>query len=44
MDADRVERRFIEVDGLATHYLEAGAGPAVVLLHSGEYGACPEAS
>jgi len=27
------------VDGLRTHYLEAGQGYPVVLLHSGEYGA-----
>jgi pimeloyl-ACP methyl ester carboxylesterase len=36
--------RFIEVDGMRTHYLEAGEGPAVVLLHSGEFGACAELS
>ncbi|MFI5610312.1 alpha/beta fold hydrolase [Amycolatopsis sp. NPDC051903] len=40
------ESRFVTVDGMRTHYLEAGpvAGPAVVLLHSGEYGSCAEAS
>ncbi|MER6936110.1 alpha/beta hydrolase [Nocardioides sp. NPDC127514] len=32
------------VDGLETHVLELGSGPSVVLLHSGEYGACAESS
>src|ERR1700735_4103796 len=36
--------RFIEVDGMRTHYLEAGEGPPVVLLHSGEFGGCAELS
>ena len=35
---------FVDVDGIRTHYLEAGAGPTVVLLHSGEYGGCAEIS
>lgn len=30
------------VDGLRTHYLEAGAGEPVVLLHGGEFGASAE--
>lgn len=34
----------IDVDGIRTHYLEAGEGPTVVLLHSGEYGGCAEIS
>lgn len=38
------ESKFITVDGIRTHYLEAGSGPAVVLLHSGEFGACAELS
>ena len=35
---------YVDVDGIRTHYLEAGEGPVVVLLHSGEYGACAEIS
>jgi len=31
--------KFVEVDGISTHYLEAGDGYPVVLLHSGEFGA-----
>jgi pimeloyl-ACP methyl ester carboxylesterase len=38
------QSRFIEVDGMRTHYLEAGEGPPVVLLHSGEFGGCAELS
>lgn len=34
-----IHRRTIEVDGLITSYLEAGAGEPVVLLHGGEFGA-----
>jgi 2-hydroxymuconate-semialdehyde hydrolase len=34
--------RFIDIGGIRTHYLEAGAGPMLVLLHSGEFGACAE--
>ncbi|MBF6352333.1 MULTISPECIES: alpha/beta fold hydrolase [Nocardia] len=36
------EHRTIEVDGLRTHFLEAGAGDPVVLLHGGEFGASAE--
>lgn len=38
--------RFITIDGLQVHYLEAGPSEAepVVLLHSGEYGASAEFS
>jgi pimeloyl-ACP methyl ester carboxylesterase len=32
------DRKTIEVDGLATGYLEAGQGDPVVLLHGGEFG------
>ena len=38
------EDRHILVDGMRTHYLEAGHGFPVVLLHSGEFGACAELS
>ena len=31
-----VRSRFVVVDGIRTHYLEAGDGFPVVLLHSGE--------
>jgi pimeloyl-ACP methyl ester carboxylesterase len=31
--------RYVLVDGIRTHYLEAGDGPTVVLLHDGSYGA-----
>lgn len=36
--------RFLVVDGIRTHVLEEGFGPPVILLHSGEYGACAESS
>lgn len=39
-----VQHRFVESCGIKTHYLEAGEGPPVVLLHSGEFGACAELS
>ena len=35
---------FVDVDGIRTHYLEAGEGDPVVLLHAGEYGAAAEFS
>jgi 2-hydroxymuconate-semialdehyde hydrolase len=38
----RVRSRFVDVGGIRTHYLEAGEGPALVLLHSGEFGASAE--
>src|SRR6185437_10089537 len=37
-----VRRRTVEVDGLATSFLEAGDGDPVVLLHGGEFGASAE--
>ncbi|WP_205874774.1 alpha/beta fold hydrolase [Mycobacterium camsae] len=37
-----IHRRTVEVDGLVTSYLEAGAGEPVVLLHGGEFGASAE--
>ncbi len=36
--------RFVTIDGIRTHYLEAGEGPPVVLLHSGEFGGNAELS
>jgi pimeloyl-ACP methyl ester carboxylesterase len=36
--------RAVRVDGIRTHYLEAGEGPPVVLLHDGSYGASGELS
>jgi pimeloyl-ACP methyl ester carboxylesterase len=36
--------KFIDIDGIQTHYEEAGGGDPVVLLHSGEYGASAELS
>lgn len=33
-----LQHRTISVDGLTTHYLEAGLGEPVVLLHGGEFG------
>jgi pimeloyl-ACP methyl ester carboxylesterase len=38
------EGRYVDVDGIRTHYLEAGSGPTVVLFHSGEFGGCAEIS
>jgi 2-hydroxymuconate-semialdehyde hydrolase len=37
-----VRHRFVLVDGIRTHYLEAGEGPELLLLHSGEFGGCAE--
>jgi pimeloyl-ACP methyl ester carboxylesterase len=37
-----IHARYISVGGLRTHYLEAGEGPVIVLLHSGEFGGCSE--
>ena len=34
--------RFIVAGGIRTHFLEAGSGFPVVLLHSGEFGGCVE--
>ena len=39
-----IASRHILVDGMKTHYLEAGQGFPVVLLHSGEFGGCAELS
>jgi pimeloyl-ACP methyl ester carboxylesterase len=34
--------RFVVVDGIRTHYLDAGDGPPLVLVHGGEFGGCAE--
>jgi len=34
--------RWVNVGGIRTHYLDAGDGPPIVLLHSGEFGGCAE--
>ena len=39
-----IESRYLDVDGIRTHYLEGGTGQTVVLLHSGEFGAAAEIS
>ena len=39
-----LESKFLNVDGMRTHYFEGGRGPYVVLLHSGEFGGCAELS
>ena len=36
------ESKLVSVDSVTTHYLEAGAGFPVILLHGGEFGACAE--
>lgn len=36
------DHRVIPVDGLSTHFLEAGEGDPVVLLHGGEFGVSAE--
>lgn len=41
---DLPEGKYVLVDGVKTHYLEAGTGPDVVLLHSGEFGGAAEIS
>jgi pimeloyl-ACP methyl ester carboxylesterase len=39
-----IESRFIDIEGMRTHYLEGGKGTPVVLLHSGEFGGSAELS
>ena len=41
---DALRSRYVQVDGIRTHYLEAGEGDTVVLLHSGEFGGRAEFS
>jgi len=39
-----IRSRFVMVDGIRTHYLEAGDGPTLVLLHAGGFGENAELS
>lgn len=39
-----IENKFIDVEGMRTHYLEGGNGFPAVFLHSGEFGGCAELS
>jgi 2-hydroxymuconate-semialdehyde hydrolase len=39
-----IHSRFLVAGGIRTHFLEAGSGFPVVLLHSGEFGGCAELS
>ena len=45
-DPQMIESKYVAVDGVNTHYLEAGDpdAPTVALLHSGEFGGCAEIS
>jgi 2-hydroxymuconate-semialdehyde hydrolase len=36
------EHRYVDFGGIRSHYLEAGSGGVIVLLHSGEFGASAE--
>lgn len=38
------ESRTITIDGTRTHYIEAGSGEPLILIHGGEFGACAEIS
>jgi pimeloyl-ACP methyl ester carboxylesterase len=42
--AGSISSRFVDIDAIRTHYLTAGDGPPLVLLHSGEFGASAELS
>jgi len=42
MTAQVYKHGFVEVLGVRTHYIEAGSGPDLILLHSGEYGSSAE--
>ncbi|MGK2909487.1 MAG: alpha/beta fold hydrolase [Sphingobium sp.] len=39
-----LQSRYLLVDGMRTHYFDEGSGPLLLLLHSGEFGACAELS
>lgn len=36
--------KFLDVDGLRTHYFDEGEGPTILLLHGGEFGCAAELS
>ena len=38
------QSKYAMVDGIRTHYLEAGRGSHLILLHAGEFGGCAEIS
>jgi 2-hydroxymuconate-semialdehyde hydrolase len=38
----KIQNRRVDVGGIGTHYLEAGSGSDMILLHSGEFGANAE--
>jgi len=40
----KAESKTVTFDTITTHYLEAGKGPTVLLLHGGEFGAAAELS
>lgn len=49
MDAELKQAKYVSVDGVRTHYFEAGEAhrgrrPTVLLLHSAEFGGCAEFS
>src|SRR5260370_23042168 len=44
VQTDQIRERYVNVDGFRTHYLEAGDGDPIVLLHSGEFGGRAELS
>ena len=39
MTEHAIVSRFVEVDGLNIHYVEAGQGPALIFVHGGGPGA-----
>lgn len=39
-----IQGEVVTVDGIRTHFFEAGTGSPLVLLHSGEFGGCAELS
>lgn len=39
---EQIRSRYIDIGGIRTHYLDAGDGPPLVLLHSGEFGGSAE--